>query len=138
MQKTHSTSSVQACKNCKKDFGITGEDLNFYEKMKAPAPSYCPPCRAMRRLAFRNERTLYKRTCSKSGQPIISLYPESTPFPVYNQPLWWGDEWNPVDYGQDYDLNRPFFDQLLELKNKVPRSSLLVINCKDSEYTNNI
>ncbi len=126
------------CKNCGQDFDITGEDMNFYEKMKAPAPNYCPSCRMMRRLAFRNERTLHKRTCSKTGKPIISLYPEGTPFPVYDQPLWWGDGWDPMEYGQDYDPSRPFLEQFLELKNKVPRSSLLVINCKDSEYTNNI
>ena len=72
------------CKTCKKDFKIEKEDLNFYEKMKAPAPNYCPPCRAGRRLAFRNERTLYKRTCSKSGKQIISIYPENTLFPVYD------------------------------------------------------
>ena len=128
----------KVCKNCGENFEIRDEDLNFYEKMKAPTPSYCPSCREARRLCFRNERTLHKRTCSKSGKSIISLYPEGTPFPVYDQPIWWGDEWGGTDYGQDYDPNRPFFDQLLELKNKVPRSSLLVINCKDSEYTNNI
>jgi len=126
------------CKNCGKDFEIEKEDLGFYKKMQSPAPNYCPECRIARRLCFRNERTLYKRTCSKSGKQIISLYPENTPFPVYDQSIWWGDEWDAMDYGQDYDPTRPFLDQLLELKNKVPRSSLLVINCKDSEYTNNI
>src|SRR3990167_4289723 len=99
------------CKNCKKEFEVRKEDLNFYEKIKSPAPNYCPDCRVMRRLAFRNERTLYKRTCSKTGKPIVSLYPENTPL--------------------------PFFDQMLELKNKVPRISLLAINCANSEYVNN-
>lgn len=126
------------CKNCKQNFSIASEDLNFYEKMKAPAPNYCPPCRATRRLCFRNERTLYKRTCSKSGKPIISIYPENTPFPVYDQHIWWGDEWDAVDYGQDYDPSRPFFDQLLELKNKVPRISLLNITSVNSDYCNNV
>ncbi len=128
----------KVCKTCGKNFEITKGDLNFYEKMKAPAPNYCPDCRMMRRLSFRNERTLHKRTCSYSGRPIISLYPENTPFPVYDQPIWWGDEWDPMDYGQDYDPSRPFLEQFLEVKNKVPRSSLLVINCKNSEFTNNI
>lgn len=126
------------CKSCKKDFEIVEEDLNFYEKMRALAPNYCPPCRAMRRLSFRNERTLYKRTCSKSGKQVISIYPENTPFPVYDQHIWWGDDWDAIDYGQDYDPSSPFFDQLLELKNKVPRISLLNINSVNSEYGNNI
>src|SRR3989344_232826 len=125
------------CKNCKKEFEARKEDLNFYEKIKSPAPNYCPDCRVMRRLAFRNERTLYKRTCSKPGKPIVSLYPENTPFPVYDQHIYNGDEWDTMDYGQDYDPSRPFFDQMLELKNKVPRISLLAINCANSEYVNN-
>ena len=126
------------CKTCKKDFEIAEEDLDFYEKLKAPAPNYCPDCRAARRLAFRNERTLYKRTCSKTGKQIISIYPEGTPFPVYDQHIWWGDDWDALDYGQEYNPNRPFFEQLAELKKKVPRISLLNINSVGSEYGNNI
>src|SRR3989344_8919102 len=125
------------CKNCKKEFEVAEEDLNFYEKMKSPAPNYCPLCRASRRLAFRNERTLYKRTCSSSGKPIISIYPENTPFPVYDQHIWWGDKWDGLDYGQDYDPSRLFFEQWLELRNKVPRISMLNINSVGSDYCNN-
>lgn len=106
--------------------------------MKSPPPNYCPDCRTMRRLAFRNERTLYKRACSKSGKPIISIYPENTPFPVYDQHIWWGDKWDGLDYGQDYDPKRPFFDQWLELRNKVPRISLLNITSVNSDYCNNV
>src|SRR3989338_9490981 len=127
----------KTCKDCKKDFIIERGDLPFYEKMKAPLPNYCPPCREKRRLAFRNERTLYKRTCSKSGKQVVSIYTENTPFPVYDQHIWWGDEWDAMDYGQDYDSSRPFFDQLQELKNKVPRVSLLNINSINSDYCNN-
>jgi len=125
------------CKTCGKSFEIEKEDLNFYEKMRSPAPNYCPDCRTMRRLCFRNERTLYKRTCSKSGKSIVSIYPENTPFPVYDQHIWWGDDWDAIDYGQDYDPSRPFFDHFLELHNKVPRISLLNINGVNSDYVNN-
>ncbi len=128
----------KTCKTCKKSFELDQEDLNFYEKMKDLPPNYCPDCRTARRLCFRNERTLYKRTCSKSGKPIVSLYPENTPFPVYDQHIWWGDEWDGLDYGKDYDPSRPFFEQFAELKKKVPRISLLNINSVNSEYGNNI
>jgi len=128
----------KVCKTCDKSFEIMEEDLNFYEKMRAPAPNYCPECRVARRLCFRNERTLYKRTCSKSGKQIISLYGENTPFPVYDQHIWWGDDWEALDYGQNYDPNRSFFEQFKELKNKVPRISLLNINSINSDYGNNI
>lgn len=125
------------CKTCKKRFEMDQEDLNFYEKMKSPPPNYCPECRVARRLAFRNERTLYKRTCSKSGKQIISIYPENTPFPVYDQHFWWGDDWDALDYGQDYNQNKTFFEQFLELRNKVPRISLLNIRGVNSDYVNN-
>ncbi len=127
----------KVCQTCKKDFEIRDEDLDFYEKMKAPAPNFCPDCRIMRRLAFRNERTLYKRNCSKSGKPMVSIYPENTPFPVYDQHIWWGDDWDAIDYGQDYDPDRPFFEQWLEVRSKVPRISLLNINGINSDYVNN-
>ena len=126
------------CKNCKNKFEILEKDLPLYEKWRAPLPNYCPTCRAMRRLAFRNERTLYKRNCSKSGKPIISIYPGNTPFPVYDQHIWWGDDWDALDYGQEYDPKRTFFEQFLELKNIVPRISLLNINSVGSEYCNNV
>ena len=28
--------------NCKKEFTIEPEDFNFYEKIKVPAPTFCP------------------------------------------------------------------------------------------------
>jgi len=128
----------KTCKTCKREFEIKNEDLGFYEKMKVSPPNHCPECRMARRLAFRNERTLYKRSCSKSGKQIISLYGENTSFPVYDQHTWWGDDWDALDYGQDYDPSRPFFEQFKELKNKVPRISLLNINSVNSDYGNNI
>jgi len=128
---------VPKCKNCSQNFIIEKEDFDFYEKMKALAPSYCWECRMQRRLVHRNERTLHKRTCSKTGKSIISLYPENTPWPVYDAKVWWGDDWDGKDFGMDYDPSRPFFDQWIELRNRVPRINLLVINSVNSDYTNN-
>lgn len=125
------------CKSCQKDFGIRKQDLIFYEQIKVLPPSYCPDCRMARRLAFRNERTLYKRACDLCKKDGVSLYPEGTPFPVYCQKCWWGDSWDPTVYGMDWDRSRPFLDQFQELKNKVPRIGLLVIDCVNSDYTNN-
>jgi hypothetical protein len=127
----------KVCKTCNTEFEIQDADLNFYEKINASLPNYCPSCREMRRLAFRNERTLYKRNCSKTGKPMISIYPENTPFPVYDQHIWWGDDWDAIDFSQDYDPNRPFFEQYLKLRNKIPRISLLNINGVNSDYVNN-
>jgi hypothetical protein len=66
------------------------------------------------------------------------MYHEKQPFPVYDEKVWWGDDWDPMDYGQDFDFNRPFFDQLLELKNKTPHFSVFTIGgtLENSEFNN--
>ena len=128
---------MQNCQTCKKEFEIRDEDLIFYEQIKVPTPNHCPECRMMCRLLFRNERTLYKRTCDLCKKDGISLYPAGTPFPVYCYKCWWSDEWDPLDYSMDWNKSIPFFKQFLELKNKIPRIALLVINSINSDYTNN-
>jgi len=113
------------CQNCKKDFVIEPEDFNFYEKIKVPPPTWCPECRLIRRMILTNERTLYKRKCDLTGKDIFSMYPADVPYPVYETEAWYGDGWDPYQYGRDYDFSRPFFEQFLELQNEVPRMSLV-------------
>ena len=76
-------SETRQCQNCKKDFVIEPEDFNFYEKIKVPPPTFCPECRMQRRMAWRNERALYKRDCGLCKKSMMSMYPEDTVFPVY-------------------------------------------------------
>src|SRR3989344_4837608 len=101
--RTHSTSSVQACKNCKKNFTIEPDDFSFYEKIKGPPPTWCPECRQMRRFIQTNETVLYKRKCDFTGKDIFSMYPPDAPFPVYETDVWYSDDWDPYDYGIDFD-----------------------------------
>ncbi len=127
------------CQNCRKDFNIEQEDFNFYEKIKVPPPTFCPHCRMIRRLASPNERVLYKRKCDLSGVNIFSMYSEDAPFPVYETKLWYSDDWDPYQYGMDYDFSRSFFDQFKELSNKVPRMSLVRQGLSvNSEYTHRV
>jgi len=79
-----------------------------------------------RRLAFRNDKTLYNRKSSKSEKTIISIYPENTSFPVYDRDEWRSDDWDPLSYGQAVDFSRPFFGQWKEVHNRVPRANLCV------------
>ncbi|QQR83281.1 hypothetical protein IPJ72_05785 [Candidatus Peregrinibacteria bacterium] len=67
---------------------------------------------------------------------IIANFPPNTEFPVYCIHCWWSDDWDPMDYGMDYDPNRSFFDQLAELRKRVPRIALLQHKNENSEYTN--
>jgi hypothetical protein len=127
----------KTCQNCKKEFEIYPDDLGFYEKMKVPPPTFCPLCRAQRRLTFRNERGLYKRKCDFSGKEIFSMYAPDSPVKVYDRDIWLSDVWDPMDYGRDIDWNRPFLTQLYELMLEVPFKSKNVIRGTNSDYSNN-
>jgi hypothetical protein len=124
------------CQTCKKDFEIRKEDQIFYEQVKTVPPLDCPDCRAMKRLAFRNERTFYKRPCSMCNKDMISLYADNSPFPVYCHECWWSDKWDPKSFAQDYNPNKPFLEQYRELQLKVPRLALMMLNSVRSDYTN--
>jgi hypothetical protein len=115
---------TRTCQNCTTDFVVTDEDFTFYTKVEVPPPTFCPPCRAQRRMSFLNERTLYKRTCDLTGESVISLFPQDAEVPVYSPKAWWSDAWDAMDYGVDYDFSRPFFTQFGELLRKVPQFSL--------------
>lgn len=129
-------SEVKYCQNCKKDFVIEPEDFNFYEKIKVPAPTFCPECRLIRRMVWRNERSLYHRPCDKTGKQIITMFHPDTDVVVYDHDVWWGDSWEPTDYGQEYDFSKPFFEQYKELLKKTPLANLGNNNCLGSPYGN--
>ena len=126
------------CQQCQKEFEIKNEDKEFYKIFKVPEAKFCPQCRMMTRLAFRNARSLYKRKCDLTGKEIISQYHSNQPFPVYETAQWFSDKWNPLDYGRDFDFSRPFFEQIKELNNVVPHMSQYIISgtLENSDFTN--
>jgi predicted small metal-binding protein len=126
------------CANCKKDFTIEPEDFNFYEKISVPPPKLCRECRQMRRMSFRNERTLYKRKCDKTDQDIVSVFSPDSPHKVYNVALWNSDQFNPMTYGRDFDFSRPFFEQFREFMLEIPFASLRVTSSENCEYNNDM
>ncbi len=127
---------TKICKNCHKDFVIEPDDFGFYEKMKVPPPTWCPDCRYQRRLVDRNEWNLYKRKCDFTGETIVSIYRPEVPFPVYKPEVWRSDKWDPMQYGRDFDFNRPFFEQYEELRRVVPHLGLVAFDSQNSEYSN--
>jgi len=126
------------CQNCKQDFQIDSEDFDFYEKMRVPSPTFCHLCRAQRRFAFRNERVLYKVRSDFTEKEIFSMFSSESGLKVYEKENWMSDKWDPIDYGQDYNFSKPFFEQLFELVRKVPFQNLSVVNAVNSPYVNNI
>ena len=124
------------CQNCKKDFFIEPDDFKFYEKIKVPAPTFCPECRLQRRFSWRNERTLYKRNCDLCGKSIIAVFSLDKPTPVYCHDCWWSDRWDAVVYGKMNNFNQPLLAQFQKLILQVPLPNLTAINNTNSNYIN--
>ena len=112
------------CQNCKTEFVIEQEDIDFYQKIQVPPPTFCPKCRLQRRLTWFNLTTLYKRKCDLCGEEKISMYSPEAPYKVYCFKCWWSDNWDPFEYGRDYDFKKPFFEQFDELLHEAPVSGL--------------
>ncbi len=129
----------KSCQNCKEDFTVEPDDFDFYKKMDVPAPTWCPDCRMLRRILWRSDIGLHRRTDSRTGNSIFSAYPDSSPIKVWDYDYWISDQWNPMDYGREYDWNKPFFEQLHELIKEIPWPSLAIsnVNREDSPYCNN-
>ncbi|MFC1810177.1 zinc-ribbon domain containing protein [Patescibacteria group bacterium] len=128
---------IKSCKKCQIEFPIIQSDQNFFEKMDLPKPRQCPECRQKKRHAFRNERSLYKRKCDLTGKTTISFYHPDLPYKVYDQKEWWKDNWDPTEYGRDFDFGpkvRGFFEQFNELMLDAPHMSMLISHGENSDY----
>lgn len=136
---------LKACTQCSAEFDITDEDLKFYEeagptiggkKFVIPTPTLCPPCRMQRRMSVRNERKLYHTKSCLSGKQIVSMYAPEKEVNVLDQDEWWSDKWDAMDHGKEFDFNKPFFEQFVEMKKVVPHTSLYTKNVENSYFTN--
>ncbi|MCT4616666.1 MAG: hypothetical protein N4A38_00475 [Candidatus Gracilibacteria bacterium] len=136
---------TKQCKSCNTEFYITSKDKEFYdkisptfngEKYNIPFPNLCPKCRNQRRLAFRNEKRLYKRNCDFSGEEIISMYKPTYKGKVIKTEIWWSNKFEGLDYGINLNFNKNFFEQFKELILEVPTQSLMHSKNENCEYTN--
>lgn len=126
----------KSCQNCSQEFEITSEDTVFYKNIGVPEPNWCPPCREMRRMAWCNEGVLYQRKCDQTGKPIISELSAENPRKVFSVQAFWSDDFNPLEYGRDFDFNRSFFEQFHELELSVPHQCVQIESSDiNSEYT---
>jgi len=114
------------------------DDFSFYEKMKVPAPTFCPECRLIRRLARRNERVFYHRICEKCNKKVISVFSEESKIHVYCSPCWTSDSWDGTSYGVDFDSSIIFLKQLNDLFHQVPMMNLFTLytTMVNSDFTN--
>lgn len=135
----------KTCTNCGIGFEITNDDLAFLErispvfadkKFPIPPPGLCPDCRFRERLIWRPELHLHQRKSDKSGKMILSMFAPEAKCTVYEPAEWWKDDWDPMDYGRDFDFSRPFFDQFEELLQSVPIISISEGGNENSDYIN--
>ncbi|MBI4836566.1 MAG: hypothetical protein HY817_04885 [Candidatus Abawacabacteria bacterium] len=139
---------VKNCLHCQKDFEITAVDRAFLQQIAPtiagklypiPDPNLCPPCRERRRFSFRNDRVLYLRKSSLSGKVMLSIYSPDKVYQVYDHDEWWGNGWDALQFGKEFDFTRPFFEQFAELQKAVPRMNLYVdSSCENCNYSNQL
>ena len=97
------------------------------KKFQIPTPTLCPEERQRRRLSFRNERNLYRRTCDASGKQIISIYSPDKAYKIYDQKIRRSDSRDAMGYGRDFDFSKTFAENFKELMLEVPRIGMLSI-----------
>lgn len=134
------------CRQCSQKFVVEDDDLVFYSKIsptfagkkfEIPAPTLCPECREIRRLSWRNERSLYKRKSDKSGEEIVSMFsPDKKDLKVYSVDEWWADDWDAIDCGRDFNTGRRVISQIRELFYDVPQAALKNMKTENCEFSN--
>lgn len=69
----------------------------------------------------------------------MSVYNPDQPFKIYCLDCFYSDKWDVLEYGRDFDFNRPFFEQFWELEVAVPKLTLqLSSDVINSEYCNHV
>ncbi len=133
----------KTCATCGDSYTISPGEQTLHAKIMQsfetgafPLAQLCHDCRLQRKMVWRNERHLYRRTCDACRTDMLSVYPAGAQFPVYERSCWWGDGWDALEYGRDYDFSTPFFDQFAALLGKVPRQALNISNSENCDYCN--
>ena len=131
-------SQVKICVDCKNEFEIDSGDLNLYEKVGLKIPEQCFFCRLKQYAAFWVFGKFRKGVSNLSGESLITVLPSTARYPIYKSHEWWGDAWNPIDFGQDYDPSKPFFEQLKELQEKIPHPHQVGKNNTNCDWCDDI
>lgn len=128
---------MKTCTQCQRPFEVIDWEQSHLKKMRLPEPTKCGICKEQNHWAFRNERTLYSRTCVNCKKQMISMISPDRPYKVFCRECYFSDAWDPMDTGRDFDFSRPFFEQFDALVKETPMLGLNGgTNCENSDYTN--
>lgn len=68
---------------------------------------------------------------------MVTVHKPGTSYPVYCIRCFWSEQWNPLEFGADYDPKKPFFEQFKALEARVPQLAIQNdegIGSENSEY----
>ena len=103
-------------------------------KAKLPTPTLCPEERERQRFAFRNEKSLYKGSCSATWKHIISIFSPNKPYTIYDYGVRWNWNWDPEMFA--LSSNTKVYDALNQLILRVPMWNRFAVENENSEYVN--
>jgi len=135
----------KTCEITGEPFAIFQSDRDFLEKIsptfngvkyQIPTPTLCPDLRHMRRMWFRNDRSLYHRKCDATGKNIVCMFAPGKPYKVYDRNYRRGDAWSGFDCGMDFDFTKTFTEQFDTLLKNVPLPWVVNSNSHNSEFVN--
>ena len=129
---------IKNCQNCQDKFQIEEKEIEFLAKNKVPLPSLCHRCKGIQMTSFFNIRKVFERKCDITGVKLLSGYDPESPQTVIDAKLWNSDKFDAIDYGQDFDFSKPFFQQLFQFFYQVPAQHNVIINAENCEYCNGI
>jgi len=129
---------IKNCEKCSQEFTIETDDLAFYEKLDLPLPVLCTYCRFKYLLAFWVFGRFRIAKSALSGKTIITVLPESVPFPIYDRTEFVSDAWDPFIFGRGYNPSRSFMDQLISLQSVVPHPHQTGIKNVNSDWTDDM
>jgi len=66
---------------------------------------------------------------------MVSLYAPENKAKIFEQKEWWQEDWDPMDFGLDFDFNESFDEQFHALRQEIPRLNLVTVSNENSEYT---
>jgi hypothetical protein len=85
---------------------------------------------------FQNERGIRKTSCALCGQTTLSMFNDKVPHVAYCHSCWWGDKWDALNFGRDYDDKVSFWNQFFELFRTTPTPAVSNENPINSDYVN--
>lgn len=77
-----------SCDTCGKNYTVQKAELSWHQKINLPLPQSCPDCRHEARMAVRNPRRLWERTCTLCGEKIKTTFAPDRPERVCCEPCY--------------------------------------------------